>query len=721
MKNSDIPEGRPRDVAFHTIKRSGCQAVRYVSDTTVREEVLDQGRLVGLYWSAVGEVLRDVGPGREKTSLLQDPLVYPVNAFELEIDGQALSNHWDWVSAGERPAAKPGTVEAVVELRHQVRPVTVKVVTRLDGTPILARWLEITNTSDESVALSSVSPCCGMLWHNEAWWKVSTAPRDSLYSLGYEKGQIWGDEGDFIWRTLPKESLRLERSRGKNYGAPSFVVRNDVTGELFFVALAWSANWAAEFSQRTDGVLSFRLGPIGPAPIRVIAAGETVNAPEVHIGPMHRDYDETVNAWLKHMRTSVLPPRPKGKEMYTICGHVVEWPDEWILREIDIAHEMGVEAFMVDAGWYGDVFGGWTERRGDWYEGSWLPGGLAGIREYAHSKGMLLGLWMEPETMGIKSNLAAEHPDWFLTTDEDRLPGGVRALNLGKPEVAQFFEESVLRVIRDYKLDFFKLDYNIQVYEGGQNLREGYLENETWRHMEALYGTFDRVLGELPDVALENCAGGGGRNDLGMMSRFHYASESDFSHFPISIRAINGLTTFLPPDTLAYYHNHVLLAHLSADLDTHLRVTLFANVWYLGFGAQDADRTAPYFAKTKRYIALAKTFCYPIMAGHPLVYHHTPAIGVYDPAAWCVLEYGTPDRSRGYAGVFALDSEAPDVGTREYVLQLRGVDRSKAYDVTLDNLGETVRISGQELANSGLRIRFNGAMLSELVLYQVAD
>ena len=506
-------------------------------------------------------------------------------------------------------------------------------------------------------------------------------------------------------------------AHGKNYGAPSFILRNEVTGELFFIALAWSGNWEAEFSQKAGGVLSFRAGPIGPAPLRVIAPGETVSSPQVHIGPVHRDFGQAIGAWHRHMRASVLPPRPRGKEMYTIAGHVVEWPDEWILREIDIAEEMGIEAFMVDAGWYGNVFGGWPERRGDWHEGSWLPGGIAGIREHAHKRGLFFGLWMEPESVGEKAKIAEEHPDWLLITDEGRRPGGGCVLNLGKPEAARFFEDSVLRVIRDYQLDFFKLDYNVRVLEGGQNLRDGYVESETWRHMEVLYGTFDRVRRELPEVALENCAGGGGRNDLGLMSRFHYACESDFSHFPLSIRAINGLSFFLPPEALVYYHNHMLHAHQTADLDTHLRVTLFANTIFVGFGAQDADRTTPYFAKTKRYIELAKEFCYPILAAYPVVYHHTPSIGVHRPAEWCVLEYAAPDRSRGYAGVFALEDRLLEAGSKEYSLRLRGVDRTREYEVTLDNCREKLRISGQELATAGLTLRLEGAMVSELILY----
>ncbi len=716
MNKADVATGRPANIAVQFYEREGDRAARYVSETTVREEVLHHGRLITLYWSAVGEVLREVGPGRGKQDLALDPVIYRVEAFELEIDGQLLHNRWQWANAYERPGARPGTLEAVVELRHAVRPVAVRVVTRLDGTPILARWLEITNTGTAPAALARVSPCAGLLWYSPNWYGVLPEYKPA-FSIAYDRARQWGPEGDFVWSALPEEGLRIERTHDKNYGGPSFILRNEITGELFFIALAWSGNWAAEFIPTPDGLLSFRLGPFAPAPLRVIAPGETVNSPEVHIGSLHRDYDAAVQAWHRHMRASVVPPRPPGKEMYAIAGHVVEFPGEWILREIDIAKEMGVQAFMVDAGWYGDVFGGWTERRGDWWEGDWLPGGLAGIREYAHRQGLLFGLWMEPEAAGPLSKIAQEHPDWLLQTDDGRWPGNTRVLNLGRPDVAQYFENEVLRVIRDHRLDFFKIDYNVRVHEGGENLRDGYLENEGWRHMEVIYGTFDRVRREMPEVALENCAGGGGRLDLGMMSRFHYSCESDFSSFPLSIRAINGLTHFAPPEALCYYHNHLYHAHQMADLDTHLRVTLFATTIFVGFGAQNADRTTPYFMKTKRYIQLAKDFCYPLIANGAVVYHHTPGIGVLSATPWCVLEYAAPDRSRGYCGVFSINRNDAGGSEGEYVLRLRGIDRSRDYEVRLDNNGEVFRVSGRELADMGLPIRLDGSMLSELVLY----
>ncbi|MCX7935508.1 MAG: alpha-galactosidase, partial [Planctomycetota bacterium] len=481
----------------------------------------------------------------------------------------------------------------------------------------LARRLEITNRGAAPAALARVSPWSGLIWSwkpGEHWGEIPKAD-SACFSLGFFDSYQAGSEGNFHWEPLPAGGRRIESANGHSgFGNPFFILQNHLTGEWAVLALAWSGNWAADFWSDPcrdlanlpgrGAYLAFRFGPSGAAPLRVIEAGETVVTPETHIGLLHCNLDEVVSAWYEHLRASVIPPRPRGKEFYIIAGRVVEEPGEWIHREIEIAAEMGVDAFMVDAGWYGAEFGNWWERRGDWQVGGWLPGGLKACRDLCRKRNLLFGLWMEPEAVGPKSRLLQEHPEWLLRTDGDREVAQV--LDLAHPEAADFFRREILRVIREHALDFFKIDYNVRIHEGGQHLRAGFAENEGWRHYETLYATFDQVRREMPEVALECCASGGGRNDLGMMSRFHYACESDFSMFPRSIRAINGLTLFLPPEALCYYHNHMPAAHQTADLDTHLRVTLFAQPIFVGFGAQTADRDTPYFRKTKRYIRLAK-------------------------------------------------------------------------------------------------------------------
>ena len=43
------------------------------------------------------------------------------------------------------------------------------------------------------------------------------------------------------------------------------------------------------------------------------------------------------------------------------------------------------------------------------------------------------------------------------------------------------------------------------------------------------------------------------------------------------------------------------------------------------------------------------------------------------------------------------------------------------YDVTFDNSGATVRLSGFDMVQNGLRVRLGSALTSELILYKEAE
>jgi hypothetical protein len=59
-------------------------------------------------------------------------------------------------------------------------PVTVRVHTQLDGTPILTRWLEVTNTGEQPAALAAGCSWSGVLQMTPPWRHVSSSYRPSL-------------------------------------------------------------------------------------------------------------------------------------------------------------------------------------------------------------------------------------------------------------------------------------------------------------------------------------------------------------------------------------------------------------------------------------------------------------------------------------------------------------------------------------------------------------
>ncbi len=689
-------------------------ALVYRTGMTTYQEALIDGQFIGRVWNTQGSVHRD-----ESTI---DPSSHPTpQAFWLEVDGQLLHSHWEW--GGIEKTESDNSLHAVITLKHSVRPVEVKVHTILDGTPVITRWLEVTNTSDKPAALSRAYPWSGVLH--------TGSTRDMLYgedepeqrySIGYMTDTRWGGEGNFEWHPLPSAGYRIDgRYRRLRHRHPMFILRNELTGEHFIGQFAWSGGYSFEFdyddrpgvSQR-DPRLFFRAGVDAPAPFRTIAPGETVAVPEMHLGLVTGDFDEAVQSMHDHLRKSVFPPQPRGHGGWVEVGigPEYEFAEEMVRNCIDMAADIGAEIFFIDAGWYADSGGLWYETLGDWNLGGRLPNGIAPIREYVKSKGMLWGLWMEPERLGVKSKTYQEHPEWIHKNYRGQEIGGW--IDLTIPEAAKWMEEQIIRVITEHELDFFRLDYNVGgAYGAGGHLRDGYLENTYWRYYEAFYGIMSRVHERFPDLIMENCAGGGGRTDIGTVRLFNHTWVTDYQAAPRSFSISNGMTIALPPE---YVDRHLLgvgqNSHLAGDLDFQARLSLFGRPTIAGmFSPVGSKRNPLVIDRVKRTVELYKNFVRPFMPTSRL-YHHTPAVTQRNPKGFGVLEMVSEDRSKAIAGVFKLGGMAQS----DYLLRFRGLDPAKEYQVTIDSTQTTFEADGDDLMYEGLALHLEAPLASELLI-----
>ena len=690
--------------------------VSYRSGMDVYEESLAGGSFVGRGWNASGAV--SFYDGRI------DPAGHPTpQAFWLEIDGQALTHDWQWV--GVETTTDDAGSHTAITLRHGVRPVTVKVHTRLDGTAIFTRWLEVSNTGSAAAALSAVACWSGVLQQIARWRLFLGDTGQPLYSLGYFRNAHWGNEGDFGWHDLPLAAYRVEgRYHRDRHRHPFFVLRNNATGEHFVAQFAWSGGYTFEFDLDADAGsgdqaarLYFRVGPDAPAPQRVIAPGETVATPEVHLGPIFGDLDAAVQAMHDHLRRSVFPPQARGRGGWVESGigPEIEITAAEVVHAIEAAADFGAELFFIDATWYAPPRGNWFSTVGDWeVNRDRFPDGLAPFRDLAHAKGMLWGLWMDAERIGQESRMATEHPDWLAAAyDGQRRLGGL--IDLTNPEVAQWMERQIARVIEENELDFFRLDYNTHPGAGLRTLRDGYVENGYWRYYEALYAIYDRLRARFPEVVFENCAGGGGRTDIGMVRRFSHTWVTDWQIAPRSFAITNGMTMALPPEVVDRLIGGQS-AYTKASFDFQCRLLLFARPT-IGFPKPMGAPWNPHLlAGLRHLVELYKGFVRPMM-NTGRIYHHTPEVPGPEPQGLGVLELASRDRTRAICGLFQLSAPT----TTEYLLRPRGLDAGRRYRVTFDNTGQTCEMEGATLIHQGLTLRLPGALTSELLLFEAVS
>lgn len=687
--------------------------ISYRSGLNVYEESLFKGSFVGRGWNASGYVPYYDGrldPGAQALP----------QAFWLEVDGQALLHDWEWVACETTPT---GTGHhTVITLKHGVRPVTVAVHTELDGTAILTRWLAVTNTGSAPAALGAVASWSGVLQQTARWRLHLGDTGQPLYSVGYAGNPHWGNEGDFGWHDLPEAAYRVEgRYRRDRHRHPWFVLRNNATGEHFVGQLAWSGGYSFEFDLDADAGttdqaarLYFRGGPDAPAPQRIIAPGETITTPAMHLGPVFGDLDAALQAMHDHVRRSVMRPQARGHGGWieSGIGPEIEITAEEVVHAIECAADFGAEVFFIDASWYAAPRGNWWSTVGDWTVNTdRFPGGLQPFRDLARSKGMLFGLWMDAERIGAESQVAKAHPDWLAAAyDGERRLGGM--LDLTRPEVAQWMENQISRVISENELDFFRLDYNTHPGIGLRSERDGYVENGYWRYYEAQYAIYERLRERFPDVIFENCAGGGGRTDLGLVRHFCHTWVTDWQLAPRSFTITNGMTMALPPE----YVDRLIggqSGYTRAELEFQDRLLLFVRPT-IGFPKpRGANWNPQQLASLRHFVDLYKGVARPIMATGR-IYHHTPEFQGPEPHGWGVLELASNDRTRALCGLFQLSAPTEP----EYRLRLRGLDVGRRYSVTFDNTGQTAAVEGVVLMHEGLTVRLEGALTSELLVIE---
>ena len=201
---------------------------------------------------------------------------------------------------------------------------------------------------------------------------------------------------------------------------------------------------------------------------------------------------------------------------------------------IEAAGKAGIEIFVIDCGWYDDT-GNWWPSVGEWMPSKTRFLGEKGIVEVIDAikdAGMIPGIWIEPEVIGVKSPMAQKLPDSaFFQRHGKRVVEQERyLLDLRDPAARRHLDSVIDRFVGEYGIGYFKFDYNVSPGAGTDYDADapgaGLLG-----HNRAYSDWIDGLRERYPDVILENCSSGGMREDFAQTSRFQVQSTSDQQDF----------------------------------------------------------------------------------------------------------------------------------------------------------------------------------------------
>ena len=289
-------------------------------------------------------------------------------------------------------------------------------------------------------------------------------------------------------------------------------------GNAYAAMLAWSGPWTLQVKREILGGGRMAGGWNARDLNLVLQPGREVRSPAMYLSASVSGIGGLSRTLHDLERCAIARPRHRRRVLYNsweATQFQVRCDEQMALAERAAA--LGVELFVIDDGWFGQRN---SDRAGlgDWYVNpEKFPDGLGVLIDRVHELGMQFGIWVEPESVNPDSDLYRAHPDWIFRLP-DREPVTMRnqyLLDLGKPEVEAFALDMLRGLMRDYAIDYFKWDMNRPLTDVCEQLSPAAREKQVL----AVYRILETLRREYPALDMEACSGGGGRADMGMISR----------------------------------------------------------------------------------------------------------------------------------------------------------------------------------------------------------
>ncbi|MBQ7687962.1 MAG: alpha-galactosidase [Clostridia bacterium] len=489
-------------------------------------------------------------------------------------------------------------------------------------------------------------------------------------------------------------------------------------GEGYFAAVGWTGQWHAEV-QREETSLRFRAG-IEDANFRLLP-GEKIRTASIVLLPYRTHVDDSFNLWRRLVKADFsLIGQPGRADHAPFCASL--WggmPSDEAVRRIKIINEadIPVDTVWMDAGWYGpsnkpspDEFeGDWGEHTGDWRVNPHLhPDGLREVSRAVHEGGKNFLLWVEPERLRSQVPTVKTHPAYCFAPvrpeDENRL------LNLGFEDALQACFETLAALIEDLQIDWYRQDFNMDPLPvwrfNDAPDRRGISEI---KHIMGLYRLWDALLAKFPHLMIDNCASGGRRIDIETLRRSVPLWRSDMQ-CPANFAPELAQTHALQFDLWLPYSG----TGVGRASDVYRYRSAFAPALNTGFAyaASEPFGEAQTLKQVKRraqeYLRVRPWLSEDV---YPLTSPGTEA------DTWNARQLHRPSDSSGVILCFRREKSP----FSEAVFPLRALERGKTYLLTDADTNETVRITGDELSDTGICISLPEKRSAKLLFYKTEN
>jgi alpha-galactosidase len=375
-------------------------------------------------------------------------------------------------------------------------------------------------------------------WSAEHRWRSAPLGEYGLYDTGMHR---YGQRG-----TKNRVAIGSAGAWSSSEFLPTGAFEWADSGRALLWEVEHNGSWQFEIADRVGGLYLTASGPCDPEHQwrKTLAGGASFTTVPVTLVLSDRGIEGAARAATAHRR-ALRRTHPDLESLPVVFNDFMNClmgePDtDKLLPLVDAAAAVGAEVFCIDAGWFDDAPGaepgpggvpGWWDSIGAWEESAKrFPGerGLAEVLDRIRKRGMVPGLWLEPECVGVNSPTATALPETaFFQRDGRRVTEwGRHQLNLADPAARAFLNSTIDALVARYGLGYLKFDYNIDAGIGSDlgvdSPGDGLLD-----HNRAYLAWLDGLLDRHPHLTIENCAAGGSRTDQSLLSRLPIQSVTD--------------------------------------------------------------------------------------------------------------------------------------------------------------------------------------------------
>lgn len=502
---------------------------------------------------------------------------------------------------------------------------------------------------------------------------------------------------------VPKGRFVVDSARGTSSAAHSPFVAimqkgaSEDVGRIYATTLMYSGNFAINIEKGEFEDVRVLAG-INPFNFHWrLKPGKKFCTPEALHVFTDNGLRDMSHIWHDFIREKISPPafknKPRPTYLNTWEAAYFDVNEDKVLGLADKAKNVGVDMLVLDDGWFEGRKDD-TSSLGDWTaDKERFPNGIPWLAAKVKDKGLKFGIWFEPEMVNPRSQLFEQHPDWVLHVPgrKPSLGRNQLTLDLSRTEVTDYIFDKVDAILSCGDIDYVKWDMNRNMTEVGSAGLPGSRQREvSHRYMIGLYRLLKKLTTKYPNILFENCASGGNRFDLGMLSFMPQTWTSDMCDPVGRLDIVNGASYLFPLDVTAAYigpsPNHQ--NGRVSSIQTRFMAGVFCAARGMSLNEQDL---ADNHEELKSLMAFAKTTAPDMVGGR-----FDRLIKTDNEVCW---QYTTRDSSKVYVAYFHILA-APNLPFRR--ARLVGLEEGADYVLQDDKS----HYKGDALMKNGLPLPY---------------